>query len=1235
MVRKTRFAVCTAFVLASLASQREVALAQEYVAVILGGTGSEGLDASRGRQLGVVSGGNQSRLWSGSGEKYLEFNIYPYGLDGDELLGFDFVSRRNSVYNVKSAKSVPLETSQASWQPTAIRSGQQVGYTVGDTPHALLFSGSAESRLDLNPPGAAASYAWGVGDAQQVGRASIDGMWRAMLWTGSASSAVDLSGGIASSALGCRHGQQVGAVASNPYDNRTNRACLWRGTAASRVDLHPALPEFVWSYCTGTNGYQQVGVGVGTDGVYHALAWSGTAGSAINLQKSLPSDTVYSTANAIDEFGNIVGWATRSDGVPFAVLWKPVPGIIPNKGGNAGSVTVRFLNADPVNSPYLDGAQVKLVTPGQPDIIGQSVTVVNSYFMTATFDLRGSAAGQRDVVITQTDGSTQSISGGFTVEQGGAARIVVSPIGRTVIRSNVSSQFALSFSNTGNVDAILTPVRMTGIPLAATVTPRFKVTNPPSIDGGLLIDWSQPPWSGTPIVTPSADGSTQNVPLIIGNIPAGYTGSIGVDVIVPGAYQFTFGGNAAQPASYIPNIDQIGSCLGSLIGAAFSGIPLLNLEEQAITAISLMYDYASTLPPMLDNDGEGIVFAVSQVMVDIAATAALEAGATAAAPFLIGVSVGLAGLGAYHSCFGGTSSSGSIDVRTAASRDPNAIAGMLGFGTQQWLSASSPDSQTIYFENEATATAPAQTVLIYDKLDMSALDITTISLGTITFGNKVVTPLPDVSPIVGRHEFSGQVDLRPDKNLLVNINASVDTAGLLVWRFTSVHPDGTSPDPEEGFLDPGAEGSVLFTIRPNMGVETGTVVLNRATIVFDSNAPMDTPDWTNALDSNPPESKVAPLKATQTSSKFMVSWPNATDIGSGMKDYTVFVSTDDGAYQPWLTNTTLTKSTFTGVGGHKYAFYSVARDNTGNLEPAPAAPDATTTVKLCPDTITISPNPVPGSLNATGTVTLTARAPAGGAVVALTSSNTAVASVPASVTIAEGDSSATFAVTTTAVSATTSATISATWNGTKKSTMLKVRPISVSTLTFNPKSVRSQGTTTGTITLEAPAAPSDIVVALTSSSPLLTVPASVTISKGSLTGTFAAKAGTAATSTSVTVKATAGGITKSVTVKVLANGVASLSLSPSAVQGGQNSTATIGLDGVATVDTTVALTTSASTVARFVDSLGSPISSVTISAGHQTATVTVATTSVTAKKSVTLKATANALSKSAVLTVSP
>src|SRR5262249_12502404 len=116
-------------------------------------------------------------------------------------------------------------------------------------------------------------------------------------------------------------------------------------------------------------------------------------------------------------------------------------------------------------------------------------------------------------------------------------------------------------------------------------------------------------------------------------------------------------------------------------------------------------------------------------------------------------------------------------------------------------------------------------------------------------------------------------------------------------------------------------------------------------------------------------------------------------------------------------------------------------------------PGATSTAAL--SSVSLNPTTVTGGTqNSTGTVTLSSAAPAGGAVVSLSSSNTSAAQGPSSVTVAAGNTSATFAVTTSAVSTSTAITITAVYAGTAKTASLTVNPApppsaSLSSLTMN------------------------------------------------------------------------------------------------------------------------------------------------------------------------------------------
>ena len=101
---------------------------------------------------------------------------------------------------------------------------------------------------------------------------------------------------------------------------------------------------------------------------------------------------------------------------------------------------------------------------------------------------------------------------------------------------------------------------------------------------------------------------------------------------------------------------------------------------------------------------------------------------------------------------------------------------------------------------------------------------------------------------------------------------------------------------------------------------------------------------------------------------------------------------------------------------------------------------ATLTVTLpATSSLTLSPSTVVGGASVSGTVTLSGPAPSAGIVVMLTSSRPSQAAVPRSVTVAAGQRSATFNVTTAPVTADTTAWISGTYRGATKGATLTIK----------------------------------------------------------------------------------------------------------------------------------------------------------------------------------------------------
>lgn len=88
----------------------------------------------------------------------------------------------------------------------------------------------------------------------------------------------------------------------------------------------------------------------------------------------------------------------------------------------------------------------------------------------------------------------------------------------------------------------------------------------------------------------------------------------------------------------------------------------------------------------------------------------------------------------------------------------------------------------------------------------------------------------------------------------------------------------------------------------------------------------------NTIDNSPPIVTASASAQLPEKQHINVNW-SAVDVGvgsSGVKDFSVSVSTDNGSAVPWLTNTTQTAAIYSSQPEHIYRFYITARDNAGN-----------------------------------------------------------------------------------------------------------------------------------------------------------------------------------------------------------------------------------------------------------------------------------------------------------------
>ena len=173
---------------------------------------------------------------------------------------------------------------------------------------------------------------------------------------------------------------------------------------------------------------------------------------------------------------------------------------------------------------------------------------------------------------------------------------------------------------------------------------------------------------------------------------------------------------------------------------------------------------------------------------------------------------------------------GALRIRTRQKpTDPNSVIGPAGFGSQRFV----PINQMPYvitFENEATATAPAQVVEVTQQLD-SNLDWSTFQLVGFDFGGQAYA-IPS-----GLTTYSTRIDAIGSVGVYVEVDANFDPlTGRLTWTFTSLDPT-TFDVPEgnelEGFLPPDVtppEGDafVEYSVLPKATDPTGTVINRQA-----------------------------------------------------------------------------------------------------------------------------------------------------------------------------------------------------------------------------------------------------------------------------------------------------------------------------------------------------------------------------------------------------------------------
>ncbi|MEM6783053.1 MAG: CARDB domain-containing protein [Bacteroidota bacterium] len=294
------------------------------------------------------------------------------------------------------------------------------------------------------------------------------------------------------------------------------------------------------------------------------------------------------------------------------------------------------------------------------------------------------------------------------------------------------------------------------------------------------------------------------------------------------------------------------------------------------------------------------------------------------------------------------------------SDDPNDILGPDGYGDARWVPRAEPMAYRIRFENNPeTANAPAKEVVITQTLDAD-LDLRTFRVERFGFG-----PYAFDLPGEGRAFYADRLDLRDSLGVFVDVSTTLDAQTreiTLALRAIDPQTGDVTRDPLGGLLPPNnvppeGDGFFAYRITPREDAPDAARIDAQASIIFDNNAPIETPAIFNTLDASAPVSR---LRTGSTvvldSTSVQLAW-TGSDTGAGLSGFALYGRRVDaraatsggngapppfattGEFAPIVTGTTDSTYVFEGAFGTAYEFFTLATDLAGNTEPMKSEPD--------------------------------------------------------------------------------------------------------------------------------------------------------------------------------------------------------------------------------------------------------------------------------------------------------
>jgi cytoskeletal protein CcmA (bactofilin family) len=648
----------------------------------------------------------------------------------------------------------------------------------------------------------------------------------------------------------------------------------------------------------------------------------------------------------------------------------------PRYGGNSGRLTMYLFGAG-----FKPASMVKLKGTGGLEILADTTYLTDGIgeSMLSQFNLKNYPIGVYDVVVETPGEMSIELPGYFTIMPGERSDPWSSLAGRDRFLLNRWSTFNLSYGNTANTDALgnILVFVINDLPGLEVEFPDVNIILPTTLiemgsdftrfRDALDIYYVSDSLSGF------ENQPMRIYPFYIPYIAAGSSKSVRVRVKVEGQGSLKMDSWLLDPLYEVidynlksaePMPSEVRACItaaamkawyGGALGLGASVIPGLacwSVIDKTIDPIG--YITPDELKPEEKQTWGSWLWKGVSIM-----GSAVQCGASFVPVVGTAVSLGIGlvnmtidmkdGYDATEGCWRKfrKKSQSKLNSAGVSSFDPNEKAGPQGYTKDRYISREGKLNYTIFFENLKTAGASALEVFITDTLDITKFDFNTFSFHTIAFADTSLK-IQDYAK-----EFKILVDLYPEKDILLQVHGKLDTlTGIVKWSFHSLDrlTMELTEDPDGGFLPPNTtspqgEGHVTFSCELKNTVQHGDMISNKASIVFDLNAPIITNTYINHIDDKVPFSMVAPLALVQEDSIFTVSW-SGSDMGSQIANYNIFVSVNDSAYVLWKVANRAGDAGFIGKNGYNYKFFSVATDSIGFAEKIKTGPEAVTTVSL-------------------------------------------------------------------------------------------------------------------------------------------------------------------------------------------------------------------------------------------------------------------------------------------------